>query len=81
MKTLSAILVLALGGFASPGQEKPAEQTSPMCPAHYQPEASGEKSHHEGVVRRGDDVMGFSHEKTTHHFILLKDGGVRSKLA
>src|SRR2546429_7189433 len=24
---------------------------------------------------RGDHVMGFSHEKTTHHFRLYKDGG------
>jgi len=27
------------------------------------------------MVKRGDAGMGFSHEKTTHHFILLKDGG------
>ncbi|MBV9072739.1 MAG: hypothetical protein JOZ10_03825 [Acidobacteria bacterium] len=33
-------------------------------------------AHHEGVVKRGDNVMGFSHEKTTHHFELLKDGGL-----
>lgn len=25
---------------------------------------------------RGDHVMGFSHEKTTHHFFLTKDGGL-----
>lgn len=25
---------------------------------------------------RGDHVMGFSHDKTTHHFLLTKDGGV-----
>jgi len=31
--------------------------------------------HHAGVVTRGDHVMGFSHDKTTHHFRLLKDGG------
>jgi hypothetical protein len=31
--------------------------------------------HHSGVVQRGDHVMGFSHEKTTHHFRLTKDGG------
>ena len=29
----------------------------------------------DGVVQRGDHVMGFSHDKTTHHFRLLKDGG------
>jgi hypothetical protein len=27
------------------------------------------------VVRRGDQAMGFSHDKTTHHFRLMKDGG------
>ena len=32
--------------------------------------------HHDGVNKRGDHVMGFSHEKATHHFELRKDGGV-----
>ena len=27
------------------------------------------------VCNRGDKVMGFSHEKTTHHFRLFEDGG------
>lgn len=31
---------------------------------------------HRATMRRGDAGMGFSHEKTTHHFVLLKDGGV-----
>ena len=26
--------------------------------------------------RRGDHMMGFSHEKTTHHFELTQDGGI-----
>jgi hypothetical protein len=29
----------------------------------------------EGVVKRGEHVMGFSHEATTHHFRLFSDGG------
>ena len=29
----------------------------------------------QGVVERGDNVMGFSHEQTTHHFRLFEDGG------
>jgi len=33
-------------------------------------------SHLGGVNRRGDAVMGFSHAKTTHHFLLKPDGGV-----
>ena len=32
-------------------------------------------SHHAGVNERGDKVMGFSHEKTVHHFLLTSDGG------
>ena len=37
--------------------------------------------HHEGVVQRGDEVMGFSHEKTIHHFRLTPDGGTIEALA
>jgi len=33
------------------------------------------QSHHDDINRRGDHEMGFSHEKTTHHFRLAKDGG------
>jgi hypothetical protein len=33
------------------------------------------KDHFAGVNARGDQGMGFSHEKTTHHFHLLADGG------
>jgi len=29
----------------------------------------------QGVVERGDHVMGFSHEKATHHFLLYPNGG------
>jgi hypothetical protein len=32
-------------------------------------------NHHADVNRRGDMVMGFSHEKTTHHFRLRPNGG------
>ena len=30
---------------------------------------------HAAMMKRGDAGMGFSHDKTTHHFVLLKDGG------
>jgi hypothetical protein len=32
-------------------------------------------AHHQGVDERGNHVMGFDHEKTTHHFILTPSGG------
>ncbi len=33
-------------------------------------------AHHAAVDSRGDMVMGFDHEKATHHFSLTPDGGV-----
>jgi hypothetical protein len=36
---------------------------------------AAQDTHHAGVDERGDHVMGFSHEKTTHHFRLYRDGG------
>jgi hypothetical protein len=30
---------------------------------------------HAAMMKRGDAGMRFSHDKTTHHFVLLKDGG------
>src|SRR5437867_9288336 len=40
-----------------------------------QQKPSSQDEHHQGVVHRGDEIMGFSHEKTTHHFRLYSDGG------
>lgn len=34
------------------------------------------QDHQATVNAHGDHVMGFSHEKTTHHFELNYDGGV-----
>ena len=33
------------------------------------------QDHHQMVNEHGDQVMGFSHEKTTHHFELSYEGG------
>jgi hypothetical protein len=35
----------------------------------------GHDAHSKDVNERGDRVMGFDHEKTTHHFLLYTDGG------
>jgi hypothetical protein len=35
-----------------------------------------DSQHQQGVQTRGDQAMGFSHEMTSHHFLLTKDGGV-----
>jgi len=53
--------LIALAFSAASAQEK-NDQTKP-----------GE--HHCEVMKRGDQAMGFSHEKTTHHFLLADDGG------
>ena len=35
-----------------------------------------QSEHQHQVNKDGDKAMGFSHEKTTHHFLLRRDGGV-----
>jgi hypothetical protein len=40
----------------------------------HQSSTSGQ-SRQDAVDQRGDHVMGFAHDMTTHHFHLLKDGG------
>ncbi len=40
-----------------------------------QDKPTAQDDHHQGVVDRGDHVMGFSHDKATHHFLLYSDGG------
>jgi hypothetical protein len=60
-----AAIVLAWALLTGMQQEKPAPQQK----------AAQTDEHHQGVVERGDHVMGFSHDKTAHHFRLLADGG------
>jgi hypothetical protein len=45
-----------------------------MASAQQNPSPDQDKRS-EDVVKRGEHVMGFSHEGTTHHFALFKDGG------
>jgi hypothetical protein len=47
----------------------------PACAAAQQSSPPDQPARQEGVAERGDRVMGSSHEATTHHFRLLKDGG------
>lgn len=48
-------------------------QSATSCPMHKTPAASDD--HSAGVDMRGDRAMGFSHEKSAHHFRLFPDGG------
>lgn len=47
------------------------------CSMRDQDHSSAER-HSAGVDTRGDHAMGFSHETTAHHFVLLPDGGIIS---
>jgi hypothetical protein len=60
--TLALCSVLLLAGSAAPAQEK-------------KDHCSAGSDHHSQVNMRADKVMGFDHEKTTHHFLLSAAGG------
>jgi len=77
-------IIYALAASAS------AQNPDASCPLHAQHQEQQAKAadktnegktgdhsaeHLAGVNQRGDQVMGFDHAKTTHHFRLLKDGG------
>ena len=44
--------------------------------SHSKDRDQDDKKHHDQVNERGDQAMGFSHTKTTHHFRLTTEGGV-----
>lgn len=62
-----AITGLTTTALRAQEQAPPAHEGMADCPMM--------KSHAAEVDARGDDAMGFSHEKTTHHFRLTNDGG------
>jgi len=70
MKTPGTLIfgtaVFLLGAAAS------AQDAGASCAHHPGKTAS---DHHAAVDARGDRVMGFDHDKTTHHFLLAKGGG------
>jgi len=59
MKTKAILMILVLASAIQ------AQQANTQTP----------EQQHCAMMKRGDAGMGFSHEKTTHHFVLLKDGG------
>jgi hypothetical protein len=61
MKKASFLFLCLLLSAAGWGQQEKSAQSA--------------DEHHSGVTQRGDEGMGFSHAKTTHHFRLFKDGG------
>jgi len=65
-------IVLSLSLLASPvlAQEAKPDDSMKDCPMHDQHAA-----HHAVVESHGDQAMGFPHDKTTHHFRMMADGG------
>lgn len=59
MKLAMAVIVVVTWSAYSQQKDSPASPSGQHCE----------------MEKRGDDAMGFSHEKTTHHFLLFNDGG------
>lgn len=69
LATLLAIVGISTGMHLQAQQQSKPQQQIPDCPMM-------KKTGMEGMNERGDQGMGFSQEKTTHHFYLTKTGGV-----
>jgi hypothetical protein len=61
METITTLVLVLSMAWTAQGQPKPQQTAS--------------ADDHCAMMKRGDQAMGFSHEKTTHHFRLFKDGG------
>jgi len=67
--TVSVTIALAL----LPARATSSGQNMDDCPMHAQHQASAQSDQHAHAL--ADQGMGFSQEKTTHHFVLAPDGG------
>ncbi len=66
MKTVIAFLIF--------GALQLAAQDMQSCPMHKE-HLKDAAQHQADVEKHGDEAMGFSHDKTSHHFRLYSDGG------
>jgi hypothetical protein len=74
MSTLIPRLMLTVLVLAAPAAL--VAQTENPCPLHAEHmKAAQDHEGHTALDQRGDQVMGFEHQSTTHHFLLEKDGG------
>ncbi len=67
--TLFAIVTMAIAGAAQ------RHDNMKDCPMHQQHQAGKAAQHDHDLTQRGNQGMGFAQDKTTHHFLLAKDGG------
>ncbi|HXA83704.1 MAG TPA: hypothetical protein VNZ47_01435 [Candidatus Dormibacteraeota bacterium] len=81
---LTGILAMAPGNSAQQVADKSDKQDSmkdcPMHEKHQAASAAQDHAKHE-LEKRGDQGMGFAQGKTTHHFLLRKDGGAIQVMA
>jgi len=67
-RLILSLLLLALPAFTQDTKQDDMKD----CPMHAQHSA---QSHQAVVESNGDQAMGFPHDKTTHHFHVMADGG------
>jgi len=74
MRRVSKIgtLGFTVAAILSPGSARPSEGGMEDCPMHAQRQASATRDEQSAREAKG---MGFSQERTTHHFALTRDGG------
>jgi len=71
MSKLAAVFLLLIA-MPAIGQDAKNDDEMKNCPMHKEDMAWS----HDAVVKsRGDQAMGFPHDKTTHHFRMTPDGG------
>ena len=58
-----------------PMMKNMANMSQDYCPMMKNKSASANMDHDEMVMKNGEKEMGFSQTATTHHFIIMKDGG------
>jgi hypothetical protein len=78
LTVMTAIMGIALGTVAQQTADKADRQDGMKdCPMHKQHQASSSAHDHakQELDKRGNQGMGFRQDKTTHHFLLRKDGG------
>jgi hypothetical protein len=71
-------LLLTLVVLTAAASPRPQDAGNSAAPASQPQSAQESHQHSMDMQGRGDTGMGFSQTKTTHHFILAKDGGVIS---
>jgi hypothetical protein len=73
--TTAILAVIAATPLTAQSSDCPMHKDSANNPMHQHAANCPMKDHAASVDQHGDSVMGFAHEKTTHHFVLDANGG------